>query len=81
MENMDRFFREASISVELGEGGEEARGDGGVGGAEAAKERFGERELAGASEFEDEGMVRRVRGVEVGLERGEVEDFFGEKRV
>lgn len=50
-------------------------------GFEATEEIVEEREVFGATEFENENEVGGVVVAEIGLERSVIEDFFGEKRV
>lgn len=69
------------MGVDFDEVGEEGGGDGVRIGFEATEEIVEEREVFGATEFEEENEVGGVSVAEVGLARGYVEDFFGEKRV
>lgn len=75
------FVGKLGVGIESDDVREEGRSDRAAMGFETREEVVHEREVTRAAEFENESVEGRVRVVEVGLARGQVENFYGEEWV
>lgn len=81
VENLEGLIGQMGLPIEFDNVGEERWGERVALGFEAKEKVVNEREVVGATEFEDKNEVRRVRVAEVGLFGSVVEDFLGQERV